>query len=104
MTSRRYQSGEMDYSGRISKFGDGLLRSLNLRSREQPVDHCSQVPSDERLGPTHSQTYALSLIKVHGKRCDDHTGVISAVWFQGRSDSIWLCLCPATMALRVAVI
>ncbi len=28
LTSRRYQSGEMDYSGRISKFGDGLLRHL----------------------------------------------------------------------------
>lgn len=28
LTSRRHQSGEMDYSGRISKFGDGLLRSL----------------------------------------------------------------------------
>ena len=28
LTSRRYQSGEMDYTGRISKHGDGLLRSL----------------------------------------------------------------------------
>ncbi len=28
LTSRRYQSGEMDYSGRISKMGDSLLRSL----------------------------------------------------------------------------
>ena len=28
LTSRRNQSGEMDYSGRISKHGDGLLRSL----------------------------------------------------------------------------
>ena len=28
LTSRRYQSGEMDYSGRISKHGDGLLRGL----------------------------------------------------------------------------
>ena len=28
LTSRRNQSGEMDYSGRISKMGDGLLRSL----------------------------------------------------------------------------
>ena len=28
LTSRRYQSGEMDYSGRISKHGDALLRSL----------------------------------------------------------------------------
>ena len=28
LTSRRHQSGEMDYSGRISKHGDGLLRSL----------------------------------------------------------------------------
>lgn len=28
LTSRRHQSGEMDYSGRISKQGDGLLRSL----------------------------------------------------------------------------
>ena len=28
LTSRRNQSGEMDYSGRISKFGDALLRSL----------------------------------------------------------------------------
>jgi len=28
LTSRRYQSGEMDYTGRISKNGDGLLRSL----------------------------------------------------------------------------
>ena len=28
LTSRRFQSGEMDYSGRISKRGDALLRSL----------------------------------------------------------------------------
>lgn len=28
LTPRRHQSGEMDYSGRISKQGDGLLRSL----------------------------------------------------------------------------
>ncbi|OSQ34023.1 IS110 family transposase, partial [Thalassospira mesophila] len=28
LTTRRYQSGEMDYTGRISKYGDGLLRSL----------------------------------------------------------------------------
>ena len=28
LTTRRYQSGEMDYSGRISKHGDGMLRSL----------------------------------------------------------------------------
>jgi transposase len=28
LTSRRHQSGEMDYSGRISKHGDAMLRSL----------------------------------------------------------------------------
>jgi transposase len=28
LTTRRFQSGEMDYSGRISKMGDRLLRSL----------------------------------------------------------------------------
>ena len=28
LTTRRYQSGEMDYSGRISKHGDSMLRSL----------------------------------------------------------------------------
>ncbi len=28
LTTRRYQSGEMDYSGRISKMGDAMLRSL----------------------------------------------------------------------------
>ncbi|MCH7942084.1 MAG: IS110 family transposase [Proteobacteria bacterium] len=28
LTSRRYQSGEMDYSGRISKHGDAVMRSL----------------------------------------------------------------------------
>jgi transposase len=28
LTSRRYQSGEMGYTGRISKHGDGLLRGL----------------------------------------------------------------------------
>ena len=28
LTSRRFQSGEVDYSGRISKMGDNLLRSL----------------------------------------------------------------------------
>ena len=28
MTARRHQSGEVDYSGRISKHGDALLRSL----------------------------------------------------------------------------
>ena len=28
LTSRRFQSGEVDYTGKISKFGDSLLRSL----------------------------------------------------------------------------
>ena len=28
LTSRRWQSGEMDYSGRISKYGDAMLRAL----------------------------------------------------------------------------
>ena len=28
LTSRRHQSGEMDYSGRLSKHGDAVLRSL----------------------------------------------------------------------------
>jgi transposase len=28
LTSRRWQSGEMDYSGRISKHGDAMLRAL----------------------------------------------------------------------------
>ena len=28
LTTRRYQSGEMDYSGRISKHGDAMVRSL----------------------------------------------------------------------------
>ncbi len=28
LTSRRFQSGEMDYSGRISKHGDAMVRSL----------------------------------------------------------------------------
>ena len=28
LTPRRYQSGEMDYSGRISKRGDGAMRAL----------------------------------------------------------------------------
>ncbi len=28
LTSRRYQSGEMDYAGRISKHGDAMLRAL----------------------------------------------------------------------------
>jgi transposase len=28
LAARRHQSGEMDYSGRISKHGDGMLRSL----------------------------------------------------------------------------
>ena len=28
LTPRRHQSGEMDYTGRISKQGDGLLRHL----------------------------------------------------------------------------
>ena len=28
LTSRRYQSGEMDYSGRLSKHGDALMRGL----------------------------------------------------------------------------
>jgi transposase len=32
LTTRRYQSGEMDYSGRISKHGDNMLRSLLYES------------------------------------------------------------------------
>ena len=32
LTSRRWQSGEMDYSGRISKHGDAMLRSLSYEA------------------------------------------------------------------------
>jgi transposase len=32
LTSRRWQSGEMDYSGRISKHGDAMLRALLYES------------------------------------------------------------------------
>ncbi len=32
LTSRRHQSGEMDYSGRISKYGDALMRHLLYES------------------------------------------------------------------------
>ena len=50
LTSRRFQSGEVDYSGRISKHGEGLLRSRLIRGGEQPVDGGAQGSSAERLG------------------------------------------------------
>ncbi|MCK5089020.1 MAG: IS110 family transposase, partial [Hyphomicrobiaceae bacterium] len=46
MTAKRYQSGEMDYTGRISKQGDNMLRAylfeaanamMNLVKRDHPL-------------------------------------------------------------------
>jgi transposase len=43
LTSRRYQSGEMDYSGRISKMGDALLRSLLYGAAVSALTRVRQV-------------------------------------------------------------
>ncbi len=49
LTSRRHQSGEVDDSGRISKYGDSLLRSLLYEAAHSLAERCPQVPSLEGL-------------------------------------------------------
>ncbi len=54
LTSRRWQSGERDYSGRISKHGDAMMRALLYEAanslltvvrRARPRPRCDRPPS-----------------------------------------------------------
>ncbi|MCL8484376.1 transposase, partial [Bradyrhizobium denitrificans] len=49
LTPRRYQSGETDYSGRITKVGDASVREALYQAAHimltKPVKNCSQLKS-----------------------------------------------------------
>jgi len=45
MTPRRYQSGEVDHAGRVSKCGDGMVRSLLYEAAKVLLSR-SAKPSD----------------------------------------------------------
>ena len=49
MTPKKYQSGETDYSGRISKIGDGSVRTALYEAAHimltKPIKGCSHLKS-----------------------------------------------------------
>jgi len=60
MTPRRYQSGEVDQAGRVSKCGDGMVRSL--------LYEAATVLLSRSAKPSDLQTWGHSLTKRIGKR------------------------------------
>ncbi len=51
LTPRRYQSGETDYSGRISKSGDAAVRAALFEGRPHHTDQTAQgVYGAQKLG------------------------------------------------------
>jgi hypothetical protein len=54
--ARRYQSGELDRTGRISKRGDRLNLALPVRSRERPAQRGKAMVSLESMGCAAGQT------------------------------------------------
>ena len=60
MTPRRYQSGEVDVAGRVSKCGDGMVRGLLFEA--------AKVLLSRTAKPSDLQTWGRSLIKRIGKK------------------------------------
>src|ERR1700732_755447 len=50
LTPKRYQSGEVDYDGGVSKCGDALLRTM-LRGRAVPAHPQREMVVAEGVGP-----------------------------------------------------
>jgi transposase len=50
LTPRRYASGEVDWTGRISKRGDAMLRTLSLRSRRRATYPRTTMVQAQGLG------------------------------------------------------
>lgn len=50
LTTRRYASGEVDWSGRISKCGDAMLRMYLVRSGRRAADPRAEMVGAEGLG------------------------------------------------------
>jgi len=55
LTPRRYASGETDRAGRISKCGDGLVRTYLVEAARGAVDPIKGDLRPERLGPQAGQ-------------------------------------------------
>jgi transposase len=60
LTSKRYQSGEVDYSGRITRRGDDMVRTLLFRRR--------QASSPVRVGAAHCASGACGCRPRSGTR------------------------------------
>ena len=66
LTTRRYASGEIDWTGRISKCGDKMLRSLPLRGRQRAAHPHSKVVGAQSLG--HQAREAKRTAQSQGRR------------------------------------
>ena len=60
MTPRRYQSGEVDHAGRVSKCGDGMVRGL--------LYEAAKVLLSRSAKPSDLQTWGRSLTRRIGKK------------------------------------
>ena len=55
LTPRKYQSGETDVTGRISKIGDASVRTRTFRGSQRHSDQAGQMFIAEELGDAGSQ-------------------------------------------------
>jgi transposase len=66
MTPRRYQSGEVDQAGRVSKCGDGMVRGLLYEAAKVLLSR-SAMPRLENGETPFSQTEKLSAVSCGAK-------------------------------------
>jgi transposase len=64
LTPKRYQSGEVDHAGRISKCGDGLLRSYLFEAANVVLTKCQRWSALKAWGMRLAKRIGLKKAKV----------------------------------------
>jgi transposase len=57
LVPRRYQSGEVDYTGSISKCGDKRVRTLLYEAANVMLTRCKRTPQTQKLGVRHCKAF-----------------------------------------------
>jgi transposase len=83
LTPRRCQSGDIDYTGRISKRGDGAHAQLPVRSRQRAADTGVYVVDVEGVG--HASGQAERRHQSEGRARPQAGGHLHRLWCDGTS-------------------
>ena len=80
LTPRRYQSGETDRSGYISRCGDGLARTLTVRGSNCDPSSCEAIATPEGLGRGDRATLGFRQAGSLSTQAVRHPAQCLAIW------------------------